>query len=199
MPGTTLAIADDGEVLLRGPHVMAGYHNLPEATAEAIDADGWLHTGDLGRMDDDGFLTITGRTKDLIVTAGGKNVAPAVLEDRIMADPLIGHAVVVGEGRPFVAALITLDPEALAAWGRRHGHDSMGWGELTATPELRARVQKSVDNANAAVSRAESIRSWRLLDTEFTEESGHVTPSLKLRRTVITAEYAGEIDRIYAG
>ena len=199
MPGTELAIADDGEVLLRGPHVMAGYHNLPEATAEAIDAEGWLHTGDLGRMDDDGFLTITGRTKDLIVTAGGKNVAPAVLEDRIMADPLIGHAVVVGEGRPFVAALITLDPEALAAWGRRHGHDTAGWAELTATPELRARVQKSVDNANAAVSRAESIRAWRLLDTEFTEESGHVTPSLKLRRTVITAEYAGEIDRIYAG
>ena len=198
MPGTAIRIADDGEIWLRGPHVMAGYHNQPEATAELIDAEGWLHTGDLGRLDDDGFLVITGRTKDLIVTAGGKNVAPAVLEDRIMANPLVSHAVVVGEGRPFVAALITLDREAVGAWARRRKRALPAWSELAADPELRAEVQLAVDDANAAVSRAESIRAWRLLDAEFSEESGHVTPSLKLRRAAVTDEYAGEIERIYS-
>ena len=198
MPGTAIRIGDDGEIWLRGPHVMAGYHNQPEATAELIDAEGWLHTGDLGRLDDDGFLVITGRTKDLIVTAGGKNVAPAVLEDRIMANPLVSHAVVVGEGRPFVAALITLDPQALEAWARRHKRAGTTLAELSDDPQLRAEVQAAVDDANAAVSRAESIRAWRLLDAEFSEESGHVTPSLKLRRAAVTDEYAGEIERIYS-
>jgi long-chain acyl-CoA synthetase len=197
MPGTEVAISDDGEIWLRGPHLMAGYHHLPEATAGAIDPDGWLHTGDRGEVDDDGFLRITGRTKEIIVTAGGKNVAPAVLEDRIQAHRLISHAVVVGEGRPFVGALITLDPEALAAWARSHGRPSAALADLADDPELRAEVQAAVDDANNAVSRAESIRAWRLLDLEFTQESGHVTPSLKLKRSVITEDLAHEIEAIY--
>ncbi|HEX6888283.1 MAG TPA: long-chain fatty acid--CoA ligase [Candidatus Nanopelagicales bacterium] len=198
MPGTEVAIADDGEIWLRGPHVMAGYHGLPEATAEAIDPAGWFRTGDLGRLDADGFLQITGRKKEIIVTAGGKNVAPAVLEDRIQASRLVSHAVVVGEGRPFVGALITLDPEALAAWARAHGRPSAQVADLADDVELRAEIQAAVDDANAAVSRAESIRAWRLLDMQFTEESGHVTPSLKLKRSVITEDLADEIEAIYA-
>ncbi|MCU0282985.1 MAG: long-chain fatty acid--CoA ligase [Candidatus Nanopelagicales bacterium] len=199
MPGTEVAIADDGEIWLRGPHVMAGYHHLPEATAEAIDADGWLRTGDRGQLDADGFLQITGRSKEIIVTAGGKNVAPAVLEDRIQAHRLVSHAVVVGEGRPFVGALITLDPEALQAWARSHGRPSGELSALAGDAALRAEVQAAVDDANAAVSRAESIRAWRLVDTEFTQESGHVTPSLKLKRSVITEDLADEIEAIYSG
>jgi long-chain acyl-CoA synthetase len=197
MPGTEVALADDGEIWLRGPHVMAGYHNNPEATAQAIDADGWLHTGDIGAFDADGFLRITGRLKEIIVTAGGKNVAPAVLEDRLQAHYLVGNAVVVGEGRPFVGALITLDPDALAAWGRENKRATTDFATVCADPVMRVEIQAAVDGANAAVSRAESIRAWRLLDTQFTEASGHLTPSMKLKRAIITRDFADEIEAIY--
>lgn len=199
MPGTEVAIADDGEIWLRGPHVMAGYHNNPEATAEAIDPEGWFHTGDLGQVDADGYLQITGRLKEIIVTAGGKNVAPAVLEDRLQAHYLVSSAVVVGEGRPFVGALITLDPDALAAWVRQNKRTTTDFATISADPALRAELQAAVDQANAAVSRAESIRAWRLLDTQFTEQSGHMTPSLKLKRSNITHDFAGQIEAIYSG
>lgn len=198
MPGTAVRIADDGEILLKGPHVMAGYLNHPEATAEVIDPEGWFSTGDIGQLDADGYLQITGRKKEIIVTAGGKNVAPAVLEDRIQAHHLISHAVVVGEGRPFVGALITLDPDALAAWARQHKRHGATVAELKDDPELLAEIQATIDGANDAVSKAESIRVWRLLDEQFTEEAGHVTPSQKLKRSVITRDFADAIESIYA-
>lgn len=197
MPGTGVRVADDGEIWLRGPHVMPGYHHQPEATGAVIDPDGWYRTGDLGRIDADGFLQITGRCKDMIVTAGGKNVAPQVLEDRIQAHQLISHALVVGEGRPFVACLITLDPDALDAWASQHGRAGAPVADLIADPALRAEVQEAVDDANRAVSRAESIRAWRILPGQFLEDAGHVTPSMKLKRAVITQEFAEEIAAIY--
>jgi long-chain acyl-CoA synthetase len=197
MPGTAVRIADDGEIWLRGPHVMAGYHNNPQATAEAITADGWFQTGDLGDVDADGFLHITGRKKEIIVTAGGKNVAPAVLEDRMQAHNLIGPTMVVGDGQPFIAAIITLDPDALSAWAKSRGKASDTVSGLRDDPELIAEIQAAVDDANAAVSRAESIRSWRLLDAGFTEESGHLTPTQKLKRNIVANDYSEEIEAIY--
>ncbi len=197
MPGTAVRIAEDGEISLRGPHVMAGYHNNPAATAEVIDEDGWFRTGDLGSLDPDGFLQITGRKKEIIVTAGGKNVAPAVLEDRMQAHNLIGATMVVGEGQPFIGALITLDPDALSAWAASHNKAGTTAAELRDDPDLRAEIQAAVDDANAAVSKAESIRSWRLLDTSFTEESGHLTPTQKLKRNVVSKDFDGEIGAIY--
>jgi long-chain acyl-CoA synthetase len=199
MPGTSVRIADDGEVWLRGPYLMSGYHNNAEATREVIDADGWFHTGDLGKVDGDGFLTITGRKKEIIVTAGGKNVAPAVLEDRVQSSVLVSHAVVVGEARPFVAVLLTLDPEALAAFAKEHKLAGTTVAQLKDDPTVRAELQRAVDAANGAVSRAESIRAFRVLDIAFTEEAGYVTPSQKLKRNVITRDLAAEIDAIYNG
>jgi long-chain acyl-CoA synthetase len=198
MPGTAVRIADDGEISLRGPHVMAGYHNNPAATAEVIDSDGWFRTGDLGSLDPDGFLHITGRKKEIIVTAGGKNVAPAVLEDRMQAHNLIGPTMVVGEGQPFIGALITLDPDALAAWAASHHKPGRTVVQLRDDPDLRAEIQAAVDDANGAVSKAESIRSWRLLDSSFTEESGHLTPTQKLKRNVVAGDFAEEISAIYS-
>lgn len=198
MPGTAVRIADDGEIWLRGPHVMAGYHNNPTATDDAITADGWFQTGDLGDVDADGFLHITGRKKEIIVTAGGKNVAPAVLEDRMQAHNLIGPTMVVGDGQPFIAAIITLDPDALAAWATSHGKASTSVTDLHDDPDLVAEIQAAVDDANAAVSRAESIRTWRLLDAEFTEETGYLTPTQKLKRSVVAKDYREEIAGIYA-
>ena len=199
MPGTAVRIAEDSEIWLRGPHLMAGYHNNRAATEAAIDPDGWFHTGDLGSLDSDGFLTITGRKKEIIVTAGGKNVAPAVLEDRMQAHNLIGQALVVGEARPFIGALVTLAPDALSAWADAHKKQGHTVESLRDDPDLRAEIQEAVDDANAAVSKAESIRAWRLLDTEFTEESGHLTPTQKLKRGAITDDYRLEIDAIYNG
>jgi long-chain acyl-CoA synthetase len=196
MPGTAVRIDDDGEISLKGPHVMAGYHHNAAATAAAIDADGWFRTGDLGSLDVDGFLRITGRKKEIIVTAGGKNVAPAVLEDRMQAHNLIGPTMVVGEGQPFIAALITLDPDALKAWAATH-HKPGSVAQLHDDPDLRAEIQTAVDDANAAVSKAESIRSWRLLDSPFTEESGHLTPTQKLKREVVARDFQEEIAAIY--
>ncbi|MFI1969389.1 AMP-dependent synthetase/ligase [Streptomyces cinnamoneus] len=199
LPGTAVRIADDGEVLLRGAHVFAGYWDA--AKGEAVpDAPGeWFATGDLGALDGDGYLTITGRKKELIVTSGGKNVAPAPLEDRVRAHPLVGDCLVVGDDRPYVAALITLDADGLAHWQRMHDMEDVPVEELVRDGGLLADVQTAVDEANAAVSRAESIRRFAVLPVEFTEESGHLTPSLKLRRAAIARDFAEEIAGLYDG
>ncbi|MZE75480.1 AMP-dependent synthetase/ligase [Streptomyces xinghaiensis] len=197
LPGSVVRIADDGEVLLHGEHIFTGYWNNEAATREAL-SDGWFHTGDIGTLDEDGYLAITGRKKEIIVTAGGKNVAPAVIEDRIRAHALVGECMVVGDGRPFVGALITLDEDFLPRWLEDHGRPA---GTTAATlrddPELLADVQKAVDDGNAAVSKAESVRKFRILPAQFTEESGHVTPSMKLKRAVVAKDFAHEIEALY--
>jgi long-chain acyl-CoA synthetase len=199
IPGTSVRIADDGEILIRGPIVFRGYWRNEEATAEALDSDGWLHTGDIGSLDDEGFLTVSGRKKELIITAGGKNVSPAVLEDRLRAHPLISQCMVVGDNRPFVACLITLDPEALDFWKQQHGKPADATpADLADDPELIAEIQAAVDDANKAVSRAESIRKFRILSSDFTEASGHLTPSLKVKRAVVSKDFAAEIELFYA-
>lgn len=195
LPGSVVRIADDGEVLLHGEHLFTGYWNNEAATAEAL-SDGWFHTGDLGTLDEDGFLRITGRKKEIIVTAGGKNVAPAVIEDRVRAHALIAECMVVGDGRPFVGALVTLDEDFLPRWLEQHGKPAgLTAAELADDPELLADVQKAVDDGNAAVSKAESVRKFRVLPAQFTEASGHVTPSLKLKRNVVAKDFADEIER----
>ncbi|ANZ19185.1 AMP-dependent synthetase/ligase [Streptomyces noursei] len=199
LPGSVVRIADDGEVLLHGEHLFSEYWNNPTATAEAL-SDGWFHTGDLGTLDEDGYLAITGRKKEILVTAGGKNVAPAVIEDRIRAHALIAECMVVGDGRPFIGALITLDEEFLPRWAEEHGHPAdVTPARLAEDPELLAAVQRAVDDGNAAVSKAESVRKFRILPTQFTEESGHVTPSLKLKRNVVAKDFAEEIEALYRG
>ncbi|HEY1641511.1 MAG TPA: long-chain fatty acid--CoA ligase [Streptosporangiaceae bacterium] len=199
LPGVSIRIAEDGEILIKGPNVFPGYWQNKAASAEVLGDDGWLRTGDLGTLDEEGFLRVTGRKKELIVTAGGKNVAPAVLEDRLRAHPLISQCLVVGDGRPFIACLVTLDPESLAHWRQQHGRpDSATVAELAADPELIAEIQGAVDEANKAVSRAESIRKFVILDTDFTEETGHLTPSLKVKRSVVAADFAAQIDALYS-
>ena len=198
VPGVTVRIADDGEILVTGPNIFQGYWHNEAATADMVDADGWLHTGDLGELDDDGHLRVTGRKKDIIVTAGGKNVAPAVLEDRLRAHPLVSQCLVVGDGRSYVACLVTLDEEALEAWkGRRPQLASATLAELVDNPELIAEIQSAVDDANKAVSRAESIRRFRILPVDFTEQEGYLTPSLKVKRGVVIKDFAAEIDALY--
>jgi long-chain acyl-CoA synthetase len=199
LPGVSVKIADDGEVLVRGKSIFPGYWDNEAATKDAFTADGWYATGDLGELDDEGFLAITGRKKEIIVTAGGKNVAPAVLEDRIRAHPLVSQALVVGDGQPYVAALITLDPEAVRTWlVRRNRPADTSLSHLTTDPDLIAELQAAVDDANKAVSRAESVRKFHVLDTDFTEESGYLTPSLKLRRNIILKDFAGQIEALYS-
>lgn len=198
LPGCSVRIADDGEILLKGPHVFKGYWNNEAATKEAFDGE-WFKTGDIGELDDDGYLRITGRKKEILVTAGGKNVAPAVLEDRIRAHPLVGQCMVIGDQKPFIAALITLDPEMLPTWLANHGKPSMTVAEAAEDPDVRAAVQEAVDEANKAVSRAESIRKFEILHDDFTEQSGHLTPSLKLKRNVVLKDYADSVDRLYGG
>ncbi|MDT9684566.1 AMP-binding protein [Streptomyces sp. TRM76323] len=199
LPGSKVRIADDGEVLLHGEHVFTGYWNNEAATAEAL-ADGWFHTGDIGTLDEDGYLAITGRKKEILVTAGGKNVAPAVIEDRIRGHALVAECMVVGDGRPFVGALITLDEEFLARWAAEHGKPAGSTAaQLREDPELLAEVQRAVDDGNAAVSKAESVRKFRVLPAQFTEEAGHITPSLKLKRNVVAKDFADEIEAIYQG
>jgi len=198
LPGVSLRIADDGEVLIKGPNVFAGYWENKAATAETMDDDGWLLTGDLGELDDEGFLRVTGRKKELIVTAGGKNVAPAVLEDRLRAHPLISQCLVVGDGRPFIACLVTLDPEALEHWKKQHSKPAGATvADLATDPDLTAEIQAAVDDANQAVSRAESIRRFKVLDVDFTEENGYLTPSLKVRRGVVVKDFAAQIEALY--
>ncbi|MGY0233585.1 AMP-dependent synthetase/ligase [Longispora urticae] len=196
IPGTTISIADDGEILVKGPQVMKGYWNNPAATAEAIDSDGWFHTGDIGHLDDAGFLFITGRKKELIVTAGGKNVAPAVLEDRVRAHPLISQCVVIGDQQPFIAALVAIDEEAFPRWLEANGRTGT-IAELRTDESLRAEVQTAVDDANRAVSHAEAIKVFRILPRDFTEATGELTPSMKVKRNVVHKEYADEIAAIY--
>jgi long-chain acyl-CoA synthetase len=199
LPGVDAAIADDGEVLLRGGIVMRGYWKNEQATKEAIDADGWFHTGDLGELDTEGFLKITGRKKEILVTAGGKNVAPAVLEDRLRAHKLVSQCIVVGDQRPFIAALITLDAEALPAWLKSKGKaESTTPDRLRDDPELLAELEGAVGEANKAVSHAEAIKKFRVLGSDFTEENGTLTPSLKLKRAVVMKEFGDDVESLYA-
>ncbi|MFG3344911.1 AMP-dependent synthetase/ligase [Streptomyces sp. NPDC048018] len=197
LPGSVVRIADDGEVLLHGEHIFSGYWNNEAATAEAL-ADGWFHTGDIGTLDEDGYLAITGRKKEILVTAGGKNVAPAVIEDRIRAHALVAECMVVGDGRPFVGALVTVDEEFLGRWAAEHGKPAGSTAaSLREDADLIAEVQRAVDDGNAAVSKAESVRKFRILSAQFTEEAGHITPSLKLKRNVVAKDFADEIEAIY--
>jgi long-chain acyl-CoA synthetase len=198
VPGVTARIADDGEIVLKGSIVFGRYWHNPEATAETLDADGWLHTGDLGSLDEEGFLRVTGRKKELIVTAGGKNVAPAVLEDRLRAYPLISQCMVVGDGKPFIACLITLDPEALEHWKKQHGKPEGATAtDLADDPDLLADLQAAVDDANKAVSRAESIRKIRVLPVDFTTDNDYITPSLKVKRALVAKDFAADIEALY--
>jgi long-chain acyl-CoA synthetase len=198
VPGVTARIADDGEILLKGSIIFGGYWNNPQATTETLDADGWLHTGDLGSLDQEGFLRVTGRKKELIVTAGGKNVAPAVLEDRLRAHPLISQCMVVGDGKPFIACLITLDPEALEHWKKQHGKPAAATAAgLAEDPDLMADLQAAVDDANKAVSRAESIRKFRVLPIDFTTDNDYITPSLKVKRALVAKDFAADIEAVY--
>jgi long-chain acyl-CoA synthetase len=197
LPGNAVRIADDGEILAKGVCVMRGYYRLPELQAETF-TDGWFHTGDIGELDADGYLTITGRKKEIIVTAGGKNVAPAQLEDQIRADALVSQVVVVGEGKPFIAALVTLDEEALPGWLERHGERAMSVAEAAENETVRHHVQAVIDHANATVSKAEAIRSFRIVPMDFTEESGHLTPSMKVKRAQIMADFGSVVEEIYS-
>ena len=198
IPGTSVKIAEDGEVLLRGPIVMEGYWQNPAANDEVFDSERWFKSGDLGKLDEDGFLYIVGRKKELIVTAGGKNVAPAVLEDRLRAHPLVSQCMVVGDNQPFIAALVTLDPDALKAWVANNKKDGASIGDLVNDPDLIAVIQTAVDEANKAVSKAESIRKFTLLSTDFTIAAGHLTAKLSVKRHVVAKEFAKEIDALFA-
>ena len=198
LPGVTVRIADDGEILVKGDIVFKGYWRDEEATTEAIDADGWFHTGDLGGLDEDGYLTITGRKKEIIVTAAGKNVAPAILEDRLRAHPLISQCMIVGDRKPFIALLVTIDDEALTLWKKRAGKPEQSTiMDLQDDKELHAEIQNAVNEANKAVSRAESVREFRILPRDFSEETGEMTPSMKVKRAVVLKQYASEIASIY--
>ena len=198
IPGTAVKIAEDGEVLLRGPIVMDGYWQNQAANEEVFDSERWFKSGDLGKLDEDGFLYIVGRKKELIVTAGGKNVAPAVLEDRLRAHPLVSQCMVVGDNQPFIAALVTLDPDALKVWVANNKKDGAAIGDLVNDPDLIAVVQTAVDEANKAVSKAESIRKFTLLSTDFTIAGGHLTAKLSVKRHVVAKEFAKEIDALFA-
>ena len=197
LPGTGIRIADDGEILLKGVGVFSSYHANPTATADAI-VDGWFHTGDIGEMDDDGYLRITGRKKEILVTAGGKNVAPAVLEDRLRAHPLVSQCIVVGDQKPFVAVLVTLDEEMWPLWAKSHGVEGVSLDQARTEPKVLEALQEAVDRANEAVSKAESIRKFAVLPGDFTEANGYLTPSLKLKRNVVMKDYADEVEKLYA-
>ncbi|MFG1811782.1 AMP-dependent synthetase/ligase [Streptomyces sp. NPDC049040] len=196
VPGTTVLIAEDGEIWLRGGQVFGGYLNNVKATDEVL-RDGWLATGDIGALDEDGYLTITGRKKEILVTSGGKSVSPIALEDRVRAHPLVAQCVVVGNNRPFVAALVTLDPEAVGHWLTMRGKPRLGPSDLVHDPDLETEIRRAVVAANTLVSQAESIRTFRILAAQFSEERGMLTPSLKLKRRAIEAAYAAEIEALY--
>jgi long-chain acyl-CoA synthetase len=196
IPGTTIAIAEDGEILAKGGQIFPGYYNNEQATSETI-VDGWFYTGDIGELDSEGFLTITGRKKELIVTAGGKNVAPAVLEDRLRSHLLVSQALVVGDNRPFIAALVTLDEEQLPTWAAQRGKGGMSTAELREDPDVRAEIAGAVEYANKAVSKAESIRTWEILPQDFGIETGELTPTLKVKRNVVAERYADDIEGLY--
>ena len=200
-PGSSIRISDEGELQVKGPNVFRGYHNLPEKTAETFTADGWLRTGDLAEIDDEGHIVITGRIKDIIITAGGKNVSPIPLEEEIAKCPIVEHCVVVGDQRPFIGAVVTLDPESLALWLPAHGLSTETPVDRLATnAAVREEIQQYVDKANATVSRAESVRKFAVLDTQFTQENKCLTPSLKVVRPAVNRVFADVIDNeIYNG
>ncbi|MCZ4499591.1 MAG: AMP-dependent synthetase and ligase [Marmoricola sp.] len=195
--GTSVRVADDGELLFSGGQVFAGYWKNDAATAEARDADGWFHTGDVGEIDDEGFVRITGRKKEILVTAGGKNVAPAVLEDRLRSHLLIDQCIVVGDGRPFIGVLVTLDRDTVPGWAEQHGKPTE-ISRLVDDPDLRAEIESAVEDANKAVSKAESIRKFAVLADEWTEEGGQLTPSLKLKRNVVMRQNVDEVEALYS-
>jgi long-chain acyl-CoA synthetase len=190
-------VAEDGELLVKGGQVFDGYWNNGKASEDAFASDGWFHTGDLAEIDDEGFVHITGRKKEILVTAGGKNVAPSVLEDRVRAHPLISQCIVVGDGQPFVAALVTIDPEALPRWAAEHRKIDDVTG-LTNDPDLNAEVEKAIEEANKAVSQAESIRKFRILAVDWSQEGGYLTPSLKLKRNVVMRDFRSEVEELYS-
>ncbi|MEU4782106.1 AMP-dependent synthetase/ligase [Micromonospora sp. NPDC023633] len=198
LPGVQIRIADDREVLVHGEVVFPGYWNNPDGTRAAF-TDGWLRTGDLGTLDDDGFLRITGRKKEIIVTAAGKNLAPAPIEEKIRAHPLISQCMLVGDGRPYVAALVTIDPQAWPHWRAAHGQPDVSVAQLRNSPELRNEIQTAIDRANQAVSRAEQVKTFRILPRDFTETHGELTPTLKIKREAVEAHYAADIDALYRG
>ncbi|MGB2921954.1 MAG: long-chain fatty acid--CoA ligase [Mycobacterium sp.] len=207
LPGNSMKLGDDGELLVKGGVVFGGYWGNEEETKAVFTADArsengtgdWFHTGDLGTIDDDGFLTIVGRKKEIIVTAGGKNVAPALLEDRLRAHPLISQAMCVGDAKPFIASLITIDPEAFPGWKERHGKaEDASVSDLTTDPDLCSEVELAVKEANQAVSKAEQIRKFRILPVDFTEDTGELTPTLKVKRKVVAEKFAADIDALYA-
>jgi len=198
LPGTAVRISDEGEIQMKGDGIFTRYWQNDAATSEAI-RDGWFSTGDLGELDDDGYLKITGRKKEILVTSGGKNVAPSVIEDRIAAHPLVGQALVVGDGQKYIAALITIDADYFGYWKSTTGKDEGATvSDLAEDPDLTAEIQKAVDEGNLAVSKAESVRKFRILDTEFNPENGYLTPSLKLKRNIIMKDFAKEVDSLYS-
>jgi long-chain acyl-CoA synthetase len=197
LPGVEARIADDGEVLIRGPLVMAGYYKDPERTAETIDPEGWLHTGDIGTLDPDGYLSITDRKKELIITSGGKNISPAQVEYELQRHPLIGQACAIGDRRNYVTALIVLDAEAVAGWASDHGVVLDKMDDAVTDPTILAEVERGVAEANAHLARVEQVRRWKVLPAEWTSATGELTPTMKKRRRVITERYAAEIDTLY--
>jgi long-chain acyl-CoA synthetase len=197
VPGIEIWIADDGEILTRGPLNTPGYLNLPERTAELIDADGWLHTGDIGSLDPDGFLSVVDRKKELIITSGGENISPAAIENLLVAHPLIGQALSFGDGRPYVVALLTLDGDVAPAWARAHGIEASSLAQLAEEPAILEAVGKAVADANEHLARVQQVKKWRLLPVEWTAESEELTPTLKLKRRVVHAKYADAIDALY--
>jgi len=199
IPGVELRLGDDGEVLFRRGNVFRGYLGDADGTSEALDADGWLHSGDIGELDADGYLRIVDRKKELIITAGGKNVSPANLEAALKAQPLIGQACVVGDDRPFVAALLVLDPDVAPVWAVQHGLSAATVPELAVDPDVRAEVAREVDDVNRNYSRAEQIRAFTVLGEDWLPDSEELTPTMKLKRRGILAKYAAEIDALYDG
>jgi len=197
VPGASVKIAEDGEIMLAGGQIFTGYWNNPTATAESIEPDGWFHSGDIGEIDDDGFLRITGRKKELLVTAAGKNVAPAVLEDRLRANWLVSQCMVVGDAKPFIGALVTIDPESFPAWVSQNNKGDATVADMVNDPDLNAAIQSAVDEANKAVSHAEAIKKFAILPVDWTEEGGQITPSLKLKRAVVMQEFGEDVERLY--
>ena len=196
IPGVTVRIAEDGEVLIKGPNIFAGYWQNETATNESIDADGWFHSGDLGSLDEDGFLRITGRKKEIIVTAGGKNVAPAVLEDRLRAHPLVSQCMVVGDAQPFIAVMVTIDPDEYPRWAEQNGKTG-AIADMTDDEDLKATISEAIEAANGAVSKAEAIKAFRILPVDFTVEGGEMTPTLKVKRKVVAEKYTDVMSSIY--
>jgi long-chain acyl-CoA synthetase len=198
IPGCSVRIAADGEVLLKGGNVFHGYWHNDEATSEVFDQDGWFHSGDLGRLDQDGYLTITGRLKDILVTSSGKNVAPTVLEDRVRAHWLVSQCVVVGDARPFIGALVTIDPDAFTPWKVSAGKEvTASVADLRDDPDLLAALQPALDEANSAVSAAEAIKKIRVLTTDFSEVAEELTPTLKVKRHIVLAKYNADVEALY--